>query len=172
MPVDPGQLTIVHFPDPILREKAQPIEEISDDVRAVAARMIDLMHEAEGVGLAAPQVGLPWRMFVVAGREDDPVERVFINPSLRVTNPDPTVQEEGCLSLPGIHVEVRRARAVELTATTLEGEEIVLDAQNYPARIWQHEFDHLEGKLIIDRMSPMARLATRKTLKEMRAAAE
>ncbi len=171
MPVEPAKLSIIHYPEPILRRKAQPVEDVNEEVRAVALRMLELMHEADGVGLAAPQVGLPWRLFVVAAREGDTADHVFINPTLKVTNPAPVAQEEGCLSLPGIHVEVRRAKAVELSAVNLAGEPITVAAEDFLARVWQHEFDHLEGKLIIDRMSPMARLATRRSLKELEAAA-
>lgn len=172
MSVDPVKLRIVHYPDPILQRKAAPVERIDNEVRAVATRMIELMHEVNGLGLAAPQVGLSWRMFVVAGAawdQEDAPDQVFINPELHFTDRTMEPHEEGCLSLPGIHVDVRRPVGVELRATTLEGEEVVMQSSDFIARVWQHEFDHLEGVLIIDRATPMARLATRRALKELRA---
>lgn len=151
--------------------QAAPIEHIDDLVRAVAARMIDLMHEAEGVGLAAPQVGLPWRMFVTHA-QDEAQPQVYINPHLQPVAGSPRVRhEEGCLSLPGIYVEVDRPAAVELTALDLEGNELRLSDDSTRARVWQHEFDHLNGVLIIDKMSPLDRLATRRALKDLQAAA-
>ena len=171
MDVDPNTLRILHYPAPSLRKKAEPVPAVDENVRAVVHRMIQLMHEGDGVGLAAPQVGLPWRMFVTNGREADPVDRVFINPRLKLGDGPITPLEEGCLSLPGINVEVRRAPSVVVTAQDLDGNEFVLEAEDLLARICQHEYDHLEATLIIDRMSPMDRLATRKTIKELKAAA-
>lgn len=172
MPVNPAQLRIVRYPDPVLKRKTAPVERIDDEVRAVAARMIELMHEVNGLGLAAPQVGLSWRMFVVAGAawdQPDAPDQTFINPAIRFTDRSMEQHEEGCLSLPGIHVDVRRPVGVELRATTLDGDEVVMQSSDFIARVWQHEFDHLDGVLIIDRATPMARLATRRALKELRA---
>ena len=167
MPVDPQRLAIVHYPDPILRTKAKPVPAIDEEVRAVARRMIELMHEADGIGLAAPQVGLPWRMFVTRGLGEDDPELVFINPILEVIDREGTVHEEGCLSLPGINVDIRRPKGIRLTAQGLDGKPFTLESAEFPARVWQHEHDHLEGVLIINRMSPMDRLATRRALKDL-----
>lgn len=174
MTLDPARLQIVLYPDPILRKKTRPIEQIDDTVRAVANRMIELMHEVNGAGLAAPQVGLDWRMFVVSGHvadEEDAADEVFINPTVTPVSRDLVAHEEGCLSLPGITADVRRPSAVKMSARSLDDEPVELTNDDFLARVWQHEYDHLEGVLIIDRMSPMDRLATRKALKEMRAAA-
>ena len=171
MDVKPNSLRIVHYPAPSLRAATVPVPEVDDNVRAVAGRMLKLMHEGDGVGLAAPQVGLDWRMFVTNGREADPVDRVFINPRLKLENGPIVAMEEGCLSLPGIHVEVRRAPSAVVTAQNLDGEEFVLEAEDFLARICQHEYDHLEATLIIDKMTPMDRLATRKAIKELEATA-
>jgi peptide deformylase len=170
MHVDPADIRIVLYPDPVLKERARPVEEIDDTVRAVAARMIELMHEAPGVGLAAPQVGLPWRMFVTHAGEADPVDRVFVNPELTLGG-ELVSAEEGCLSLPEINVQVRRPDAAEITATDADGQTVHMRGEGFLARVWQHEFDHLNGVLIVDRMSPMDRLATRRALKDLRAAA-
>src|SRR5690349_9835149 len=117
MTPDPSRLTIIHYPASVLKQRAKPIETIDGHVRAVADRMIELMTEVEGLGLAAPQVGLGWRMFVT---RDDPVgdsgkPRVYINPTLKVNDPESDVHEEGCLSLPGIHVDIQRPKSITLT---------------------------------------------------------
>ena len=170
MSVAAAALQILHYPAPQLRRRAEPVGEIDASVQAVAARMIALMREANGLGLAAPQVGMPWRMFVTNGGEDHP-DRVYINPTLSVVNTALVLKEEGCLSLPGINVELRRPKAATINALNLAGQPFELSDDDVLARIWQHELDHLEGILIIDRMSPMDRLATRKILKELEATA-
>lgn len=171
MSVDPDRLKILIYPDPALREKGRPVDPTDNTVHAVARRMIQLMHEADGVGLAAPQVGLAWRLFVTNGRDADPEDRVFINPQLNPARGEMIAEEEGCLSLPGINVQVRRPGHVDITAHGLDGEPLSLSADGFLTRIWQHENDHLDGVLIIDKMSPMDRLATRKALKDLKTAA-
>lgn len=170
MPVDLDSLAIVHYPEPVLREKARPIEQVNDEVRAVAQRMIELMHRAPGVGLAAPQVGLPWRLFVANPTGEAGDDRVYINPSfVELTGPN-APREEGCLSLPGVHVDVTRPTVATIRALNLDGEVFEDSADDLLARIWQHEFDHLEGVLIIDKMSAMDRMANRRALRELEAA--
>lgn len=170
MTVDPSQLRIVHYPHPTLRGKAKSVDPNDPTVRAAAERMIELMHEADGVGLAAPQVALPWRVFVTHGRDADPVDRVYINPKLTLQRGEMESREEGCLSLPGINVEVRRPLQAEITAVDIDGNEFITPLTGFMARVVQHEFDHIEGVLIIDRMNTRDRLATRKALKELEAA--
>ncbi len=170
MTIVPSELRIVSYPHPILRGKAMPIESITDEVRAVAQRMIDLMHMAEGVGLAAPQVAMPWRMFVTSVPDPPDGDRVYINPRLEFTIPELVVHEEGCLSIPGINVDIRRPAGVRVTATDLEGNEFTLEDDDFRARVWQHEFDHLNGILIIDKMMPMDRLANRRAIRDLEAA--
>ncbi len=153
----------------MLRTVARPIDPIDDTVRAVAARMLELMHEAEGAGLAAPQVGLAWRMFVSRADDDHP-ERIFINPSTPVLDGELELHAEGCLSLPGLTVDVRRPVAATMTCQDLDGQSMTLTATGLMARIWQHEHDHLNGVLIIDKMTPMDRIASRRLLKDLEAA--
>jgi peptide deformylase len=172
MTVDPSKLTIVHYPAAVLKTRAKPIEKIDQNVRAVAERMIELMNAEEGLGLAAPQVGLPWRMFVTRDAADHDSSHVFINPRLRVSDNEGVIHEEGCLSLPGIRADILRPKGIELIATDLDGREFTVTSSEFIARVWQHEHDHLNGVLIIDKMAPMDRLATRKTLKELEAAAK
>lgn len=171
MPIDPQALRIVLYPDPILRQKAEPVERIDDEVRAVITRMIELMREADGAGLAAPQVGLPWRLFLTRAAEGSEDIEVFINPSLRVDDTESSVREEGCLSLPTIYVDIRRSRGITITAQDVDGKTFTRSDDAFVARVWQHEIDHLDGTLIIDRMSPIDRLAKRRAIKDLEAAA-
>jgi peptide deformylase len=170
MTMDPAELRIVHYPHPVLRQRAEEIDPTDKHVHAVARRMLELMHEADGVGLAAPQVALPWRLFVTNGRDADPVDRVYINPRLRLQRGEMETFEEGCLSIPGVNVEIRRPVDVQISAIDLDGTEFTTPLSGFIARVVQHEFDHIEGVLIIDRMSTRDRLATRKALKELEAA--
>jgi len=167
MTVDPATLSIVSYPAPVLRVKAEPVEAVDDEIRGVIRRMIDLMDEAEGVGLAAPQVGLSWRLFVSRLPEEGAAATAFINPELELHPGDLVSHEEGCLSLPGITAQVRRPDAVTIKALGLDGKPIERVAAGFEARVWQHEYDHLDGILIIDRMSPMDRIANRRPLKAL-----
>lgn len=159
-------LRIIHYPDPRLKKRSVPVETFDDNLKALAARMLELMREAGGVGLAAPQVGLNIRMFVMnhSGNPED--DRVYVNPELD----DPAGEEEGeegCLSLPNITARVLRSKFMRLRARDLDGNPVEQAETGYIARIWQHETDHLNGVLITDRMSMVARMAARKTLKEL-----
>lgn len=181
MPIDPRDLRIVHYPDPALRRRGTPVAEVTPEVRAVAARMIELMREAEGIGLAAPQVGLSWRMFVAdvppppGDERPDPAEPpsatmgpvVYINPVLSSPIGPPEPFQEGCLSLPDISGDVQRPPSITITATDLDGREFTQTGSGLLARCWQHEFDHIEGVLIIDRMTQMSRLKNRSALRDM-----
>ncbi len=166
--MDADELDIVYWPDPVLQAVATPIDTIDDYVHALAGRMIELMYEADGIGLAAPQVGISRRLFVTRdpGNDDDAV--VWINPSIEVIDDTPGDATEGCLSLPDIDICVRRPVGIRITGQNLQGETLVLESDEHIARVWQHEFDHLEGRLITDRMSTMDRLRTRKALRTLR----
>lgn len=160
-------LKIIHYPDPRLRETAKPIDEVNDEVRSIALRMIELMHEAEGVGLAAPQVGLDLRIFVANAMRENSTDQVFINPVLSEPSRETAPYDEGCLSIPGVRAQIVRPIGITITALDLEGRTFTLAADDIQARIWQHETDHLDGRLIIDRMSPIDRLATRRQIKSL-----
>jgi len=166
-PVDAtiGPLALVEYPHPALRRRARPLARIDDAVLAAVARMFDIMYEAQGVGLAANQVGLPYRMFVVnlAAERGAGEELVFVNPVLSRAR-GTAVQEEGCLSLPGLRMDVRRPARVVVDAWSLAGEPIHLDLDGLLARVVQHEFDHLEGRLFTDRLPEAAALAARRSL--------
>ena len=167
MPVSAEQLRIVLYPDPVLRAKAAEVLKIDDELRTVAQRMIELMREADGVGLAAPQVGLSLRLFVANATGDPGDDRVFINPVLLSPSLEIEPGSEGCLSIPEVRGEVRRPKAITIEASDERGERFTLTSDALPARIWQHEMDHLDGILIIDRMSPLDKLANRRKLKEL-----
>ena len=162
------QLTIIHYPDPRLRRQCADVTEFDERLAALAARMLELMREAKGVGLAAPQVGVLLRVFVMnpTGEPDD--DLVIVNPRLNPRR-EMTAAEEGCLSLPDVRCEVRRATRCALIAQTLTGERVQLEGDEFISRIWQHETDHLNGVLIIDRMTAGDRIATRRQLKHLEA---
>jgi peptide deformylase len=145
-------LEIVKYPHPALRYVARPVERIDDALRAQVRQMFDLMYEARGIGLAATQVALPLRLFVLnltADPEKPEEERVFINPQI-VKRHSSQEEEEGCLSLPGLYAKVHRARRVRVQAFDLDGNPLDVDADDLLSRALQHETDHLDGKLFID----------------------
>ena len=159
-------LRIIHYPDPRLRKISMPVAEFNDELSTFTQRMQNLMETGKGVGLAAPQVGVNVRLIVVnpSGQPDD--NRIYINPVIREPHGSAEA-EEGCLSLPGVNVQIRRATQCHLSAQDLQGRPIELDLEGLLARICQHETDHLNGVLIIDRMGPTDRIGTRKTLRAL-----
>jgi peptide deformylase len=162
---DIGTLELVEYPHPALFRKAQPLLRIDEGVRDAIEQMFDIMYDAQGVGLAANQVALPYRMFVVnvTGNPNDGEELVFLNPTL--SRPRGTaIQEEGCLSLPGLRADVRRPERVVVDAFSLDGQPIRLDLEGFLARVVQHEFDHLEGRLFTDRLPEAAALEVKRDL--------
>ncbi|MEQ9461687.1 MAG: peptide deformylase [Phycisphaeraceae bacterium] len=167
MPVDPARLQIVVHPHPVLRQRAQEVAAVTDEVRGVALRMLDLMHEAPGVGLAAPQVGLSWRMFVANPTGEPEDDLVFVNPRFAELGRDQDLHDEGCLSLPDITCQVRRPTFAVIEALDLQGQSFRLAGEGFAPRVWQHEYDHLEGVLIIDKMSPSDRIANRQALRAL-----
>jgi peptide deformylase len=160
-------LTIVLYPDPRLRRQCAPVEAVDDHVRDICRRMLQLMHEAPGVGLAAPQVGLSSRLFVANATGDPADDMVFINPTLIEPSRRMEELEEGCLSLPEIRALIRRPIQITIEATDIDGSRFQATSDELPARIWQHEYDHLDGILITDRMAPIDRMANQKALREM-----
>ena len=144
------------YPDPVLRMRAHEVEEFDDDLRQLAERMTGLMGEAAGVGLAANQVGVLRRMFVFQPTvEDEP--RAMVNPEIVERSDETEVDDEGCLSMQGVLVPVDRTLRVTIEARDLDGEEVRLELEGMSARVVQHELDHLDGTLIIDRTTPDGR---------------
>ena len=167
MTVSTDKLQIVWYPDPALRRRAARVQRIDENVRAVAQRMLELMREAGGVGLAGPQVGLNWRIFVANITGEPADARVFINPVLRDPTRRTEPHEEGCLSLPHVTGEVTRPLGITIEAFDEHGRSVSLTAEGLEARVWQHEHDHLDGVLIIDRMPRADRMANRRALLEL-----
>jgi peptide deformylase len=159
-------LQIIQYPDPRLKKVSVPAEKFDSSLKALAMRMFELMREARGVGLAAPQVGENIRLFVMNHSGEPGDDRVYVNPEL--TDAEGSEEaEEGCLSLPGLNVRVIRDRAIRMRAKDLDGNDIDQVESGYIARVWQHEFDHLNGTLITDRMGAVAKMAARKILREL-----
>ena len=164
--IAPETLQVVTYPAPILKKPAEEVVHFDGWLAAVAQRMIQLMVEHKGVGLAAPQVGLPLRLFIIAPGGKAEEAQIIINPVISGESGEDEM-EEGCLSLPDIRAKIVRYTHIHLDATDLAGRPVAFDLDEYPARIVQHETDHLDGVLIIDRMSPMAKLANRKKIKDL-----
>jgi peptide deformylase len=162
-------LQIVNYPHPVLRYNSRPVTEIDDALRDTVRSMFELMYAAKGVGLAANQVALPFRFFIL-NLAADPAqadkEQVFINPVINKRHLA-VEDEEGCLSLPDIRGEVRRARKIKFQAYDLQGNLVDYDADDLFSRAVQHETDHLDGKLIIDWFEPAILRETRPKLREL-----
>lgn len=142
-------LDIVKLGEDILRQKAQPVAEVNDEIRQLAEDMFETMIEADGVGLACPQIGKNLRMFVLIA--DDDVRRVFINPQIIKTSEELGDYDEGCLSIPQVYETIKRPVRVTVQALNEQGKPFTLDADGLLARIIQHEYDHLDGIVFIDR---------------------
>jgi peptide deformylase len=160
-------MKIVTYPHPALRHKAVPISAIDNKVRRYVEEMFELMYAGKGLGLAGPQVALPYQVFVM-NLTADPNQRdagqAFINP-LIVERRGSVEGEEGCLSFPGLYQKVRRAKTIRYQAYNLKGELVEkTTTSDMEARVWQHEVDHLRGELFIDKMGPIGRIASRGAL--------
>jgi peptide deformylase len=147
-------LKIVHYPHPTLFHESKPLRRVNDRIKDIVREMFELMYEAKGVGLAANQVDLPFRLFIanLAAAPDEGEEMVFINPVIERPKGN-SEKEEGCLSLPGIYAQVRRPERVTVSAYDLSGNEINREIDGILARVVQHETDHLDGVLFVDRLS-------------------
>lgn len=147
-------LEVRRYGDPILRQKAAPVVEATPEIRRLIADMIETMHHEIGVGLAAPQVGAPLRLLVMddgRGRA-----RALLNPEI-TDRRGSALAEEGCLSIPGVFADVERSEWVRVEAADDEGKPLSLELRGFPARVVQHEMDHLDGILFVDRLPPVAR---------------
>jgi peptide deformylase len=152
------------YPDPVLREPAAPVVEIDDAIRALARDMAETMYDAPGVGLAAPQVGVQRRVLVYRTSEEDELH-TLVNPTI-VSSSGEVTEDEGCLSIPGLAYPVTRAQRVSVNALDLEGNTVVYDAEDMEARVIQHEIDHLDGVLFIDRIDKPLQREARRILRE------
>ena len=162
-------MRILKYPHPALRHTSKPLRRVDAALKSLVREMLDLMYEQKGIGLAANQVDLPYRLFVL-NVESDPAaveqEHIFINPV--ITKRSGSVEaEEGCLSFPDIYAPVRRSETIAISAYNLAGEEVTCQLSGLTARAAQHEYDHLDGVLFIDRLSPSSRLAVKEALSEL-----
>jgi len=161
-------LQIIQYPHPTLRHPSKPLKKVDAELRRIIDEMWELMYEHEGVGLAANQVDLPYRLFLVnpeGDRDSKETEQVFINPVLSNARGQEE-GDEGCLSIPGVHAPVVRSATIKVQAYDLSGGEIEAEVDGLLARILQHETDHLDGRLFIDRLSPTQLAAIQEQLEE------
>jgi peptide deformylase len=168
-----AKLPIITLPDPILRKLSAPVERVDDELRQLADDMLETMYAAPGVGLAAVQVGIPRRLVVldVADEDEQPNPLVFINPEIVALGSQMRLHEEGCLSIPDFRIEIERPATLTLRYLDRDGKESELEADGLLATAIQHEVNHLDGKLIIDFLSPLKRdMVVRKFKKQARAA--
>ena len=162
----PSRLRIVLYPNPVLKKRAVDVGKFNAEIAALANRMLVLMREAKGVGLAAPQVGVGLRLFVCNATDEPGNDLICINP-LFVERSGEEEREEGCLSIPGATVIMRRATQVVMEAFDVDGKPFQTTGTELCARIWQHEMDHLDGRLIIDNMSATDEIANRRAIKQL-----
>ena len=157
---------IRQYPDPVLRLEAQQVEAFDQDLQQLVERMVRLMQDARGVGLAANQVGVLRRVFVVQP-DDEEEARALVNPAIVERSDESEEDEEGCLSMQGVVVGVERPLRVRLEATDEEGNPVTLELEGLPARVAQHELDHLDGVLILDRTSAEDRREAMAVLRQL-----
>jgi peptide deformylase len=162
-------MKIVNYPHPSLRFPAKPVTSLDRTVRLQAGKMLELMYEANGLGLAAPQVALPIQLLVMnfaadAAQKDQEV--VALNPVIVDRSGGTEEDREGCLSFPGLYQKVRRSKTVKVQYYNLDGVKLEMTAHGLAARVWQHEVDHLHGKLFIDVMGTLGKIASRSMLKD------
>ena len=169
----PSRLRIVLYPNPVLKKRAVDVGKFNAEhalsgewIAALAKRMLELMREAKGVGLAAPQVGVGLRLFVCNPTGEPGDDLICVNPRF-IERSGGEEREEGCLSIPGVTVTMRRAMSVVMAAFDVDGKPFQATGTELRARIWQHEMDHLDGRLIIDNMSATDEIANRRAIKQL-----
>lgn len=152
-----AKLTILEYPDPRLRTIAEPVEEVTDEIRAQIDDMFETMYDAPGIGLAATQVNIHKRMVTIDISEEQNQPLVMINPEFEVLDEELDKYQEGCLSVPGFYEDVKRPQRIKLSALNYQGEAYELEAEGLLAVCIQHELDHLNGKLFVDYLSMLKR---------------
>lgn len=163
------KVDIVHWPAPVLLKGTKPVERVDDDFRDTVSRMTDLMVRLRGVGLAAPQVGIAQRFMLVSPEGEPDDVTVVINPEI-LSKEGSEEMEEGCLSFPALYGTIERATKIEVRYRDLDWKEQKLSLDGFLARVFQHEFDHLNGVVFIDRMSPSDKMKNRQKLDELKKA--
>ena len=164
--IDIEKCKITHYPAEVLKTKALPITDINDNIRKLVEKMTDIMIEEKGVGLAGPQAGVALQIFIISLDTTRESVRVYINPTVTASGPTESI-EEGCLSIPGVHTNIIRYKNCSVTATDLEGNTFSEDAEGLYARALQHEYDHICGTTIAERMSSVGKIAHRRQLKKL-----
>ena len=162
---DAALLHVRRWGDPVLKTKARPVDQFDAALLDEVTRMGLLMNDALGIGLAATQLGVPHRVLVYRVEPESPVN-ALINPEIEWKSKDTETMDEGCLSLPGVHVEVERAVAVRVRGRDATGGALEIDAEGLEARVIQHEIDHLDGTLVLDRVSKQARKEAMRAMRE------
>ena len=155
------------YPDPVLRETTESVTVFDDALADLARRMVDTMHDNQGLGLAGPQVGVSRRLVIVSPDGEPGHETVLVNPEI-VESDGWQVGEEGCLSFPGIFVKIRRNERVRVRYQDVTGTQREWEVEGLLARAVQHECDHLDGRLLVDRMSPVQRVGQRRRLRDLK----
>ena len=156
-----SRLEILHFPDPRLRRRAEPVRVVDDDVRRLIDDMLETMYDAPGIGLSAPQVNVAKRVITIDVSQDRSAPLCLVNPDIRSTSGETEI-EEGCLSVPGVYEIVQRPERVRVTALDRDGRSREIEAEGLLAVCIQHEIDHLEGRLFVDYLSRLKRQRIRK----------
>src|SRR3989338_2287049 len=141
-------LKVIQYPNLILSQKAERVQKLREGDFRLIQGIVETMYEEDGVGIAAPQVGITRRIIVVSPQAKRGEEQVYVNPEITEASQEAEVGLEGCLSLPGISCEIRRSKRIKLEALNLKGQKVVCEFQDFPARVVQHEVDHLNGVLI------------------------
>ncbi len=159
---------LMHYPAEVLAGAAKPVEQIDDGIGVLVEKMTDIMLEHKGIGLAGPQAGVGLRIFIISLDGSREGVRVYINPTVTPIAEELEPNEEGCLSVPGVYTKVRRYTECRVKATDLSGKDFSEEAEGLYARVLQHEYDHIEGLTIVNRMSPTAKIAHRRQLKKLR----
>jgi peptide deformylase len=164
--IDIEKCRITHYPADVLAGRANPVEKIDDSIRQLVKKMTEIMLENKGVGLAAPQAGVPLRLFIISLNGTRESVKVYINPTVTPLGELDAI-DEGCLSVPGIFTKIKRCKKCKVTATDLDGNQFSEDAEGLYARALQHEYDHIDGTTIVNRMGEAAKIAHRRQLKKL-----
>jgi len=164
--IDIEKCKITHYPAEVLAGRAKPVEKIDDSIRQLVRKMTDIMVENKGVGLAAPQAGVALRLFIISLDGTKENVKVYINPTVTPIGELDAI-DEGCLSVPGVFTKIKRYKKCKVTATGLDGKQFTEEGEGLYARALQHEYDHIEGTTIVNRMGEAAKIAHRRQLKKL-----
>ncbi|MHC4888597.1 MAG: peptide deformylase [Planctomycetota bacterium] len=169
--IDVEKCRIMHYPAEVLAKAAGPVEKSDENIRRLVEKMTELMLKNKGIGLAAPQVGVPLRLFIISLDGKKESIKVYINPTVTPISEKAGTPlgstDEGCLSVPGVFTKIRRYKKCTVTATDLDGNEFAEEAEGLFSRVLQHEYDHIQGMTITNRMGPTAKIAHRRQLKKL-----